>query len=211
MRLFWRDRDGQDRSGQISRNHGTFGSRSVAVVIGEASQSQQLPRRSHHVRTRPRLQTGQNAGQRHPLRPDRPQRRGFCLTPEEPHPRKLTGRFEPILQTERRCRPRRAAALSRRCSGPLHLPSGAEDRTSGDAAAYTNARAVSSCVIGQWQSFSFASSTRGSRRHDAVAASAKEQQQPWHAGGQPSRSDSVSSLCASGRRSDDHLHRQRPR
>ena len=92
-------------------------------------------------------------------------------------------------ETERRCRPRRAAALSRRCSGPLHLPSGAEDRTSGDTAAYTNARAVSSCVIGQWQSFSFASSTRGSRRHDAVAASAKEQQQPWHAGGQPSRSD----------------------
>ena len=87
VRLFWRDRDGQDGSGQISRNHGTCGSPSVAVVVGEASQFQQPPRRSRHVRTRPRLQTGQDAGQPRPLPPDRPQLRGFCLTPREPHPR----------------------------------------------------------------------------------------------------------------------------
>ena len=86
VRLFWRDRDGQDRSGQISRNHGTCGSPSVAVVVGEASQFQQPPRRSRHVRIRPRLQTGQNAGQPRPLPPDRPQLRGVCLTPKEPHP-----------------------------------------------------------------------------------------------------------------------------
>ena len=35
MRLFWRDRDGQDGSGQISRNHGTFGSQPVAVPSEE--------------------------------------------------------------------------------------------------------------------------------------------------------------------------------
>ena len=83
MRLFWRDRDGQDGSGQISRNHGTFGSPSVAVVVGEASQSQQPPRRSRHVGIRPRLQTGQNAGQPRPLPP------GSHTTPEIlPHSRR---------------------------------------------------------------------------------------------------------------------------
>src|ERR1035437_882343 len=35
VRLFWRDRDGQDGSGQISRNHGTFGSQPVAVPSEE--------------------------------------------------------------------------------------------------------------------------------------------------------------------------------
>ena len=42
--------------------------------------------RSRQVWTRPRLQTGQNAGQPRLLPPDRLQLRGFCVTPEEPHP-----------------------------------------------------------------------------------------------------------------------------
>ena len=35
VRLFWRSRGGQDGSGQISRNHGTFGSHPVAVPSEE--------------------------------------------------------------------------------------------------------------------------------------------------------------------------------
>jgi hypothetical protein len=47
VRLFWRDQDGQDGSGQISRNHGAFGSPPVAVVVGGASESRQLSKRGH--------------------------------------------------------------------------------------------------------------------------------------------------------------------
>jgi hypothetical protein len=43
VRLFWRDRDGQDGSGQISHNHGTFGAPPAAVVRGGASQTDSRP------------------------------------------------------------------------------------------------------------------------------------------------------------------------
>jgi hypothetical protein len=86
VRLFWRDRDAQAGSGQISRNHWTFGSPSVSVVVGEASQSQQPPRRSRHVGLGRGSRPGKTRGNRALRPPDRPQLRGFCLTPEEPHP-----------------------------------------------------------------------------------------------------------------------------
>ena len=107
MRLFWRDRDGQDGSGQISRNHGTFGSPSVAVVVGEASQSQQPPRRSRHVGIRPRLQTGQNAGQPRPLPP------GSHTTPEIlPHSRRAAPPIRPPGDREPAASPGRTGSRS---------------------------------------------------------------------------------------------------
>ena len=90
VQLFWRDRDGQDGSGQISRNHGTLRSPSVAVVIGETSQPQQPPTRSRHVRTRPRPQTGQKAGQPRPLPPGSPATPGIIL----PHSRRAAPPWE---------------------------------------------------------------------------------------------------------------------
>ena len=86
VRLFWRDLDGQDGSGQISRNHGTFGSRrslwSSEKRVNSSSRpgghaTSGLGRGSRPVKTR---------GNRALCPPDRPQLRGFCLTPEEPHP-----------------------------------------------------------------------------------------------------------------------------
>ena len=67
---------------------------SVAAVVGEASQVQQPPRRSPHVRIRPRLQPGQNAGQPRPLSPGSPATPGIL-----PHSRRAA-------PTQERGRPR---------------------------------------------------------------------------------------------------------
>jgi hypothetical protein len=86
VRLFCRDRDSQDGSGPISRNHGTFGLPVVAVVV-VASQSRLSPKRGH---ARSGLARGsrpvKTRGNRALCPPDRPQLRGICLTLEEPHP-----------------------------------------------------------------------------------------------------------------------------